>query len=686
MKWYEDKFRRHLCDMHIDDWSEEFLSEFSAENYFAMLKKAKVQMAMIYLQSHLGLCNWQSKTAKTHAYFDKHPQEIRRIIDMCRADGIKVMGYYSLNFNRVAYDAHKEWSMLGADGLSDAERWSNDRKGLCCPNNLEYREFVYRQIDEMLDEYEVDGLFFDMLYWPQVCYCDACKERYKKETGKDTLPLQASATQNEWIEFADIRAKWLSDWAQSVTDYVKSRDKNLVVEHNFSSAASPSPWGCCRDGVSEASDFAGGDLYGGALEQSFVCKMYRSLSKNQPFEYMTGRCTPNLLTHTVSKTEDSLMRHVMLTCAHHGASLMIDAIDPVGTLDERVYALIGKCFGEEEKYEPYLNGEMVADIGIFYNLDSKFNLQNMNGSAEQFLHFNINQLHLTNHTASLSAMKTLVGEHIPNAITTKGRKSDWENYKVIVAPNINRLENETVDALIEYVKNGGNLYFNNCDETRLFETLIGGKYIGHTKGMKPYMFPKESCEDYIPGFNNKYPLPLSFSAPMVEGVDEEYIKGYLKFPYTTRMERRCASFHSDPPGIDTKYPAIIDKPFGNGRVIWCAGSPELYEAKAYRDMFISIISKLYGSDFTLSSTAPQNIELVSFKEDNKLRISAVNLTEGDILYVCPDFSVTVKTEKNVTAVKLLPDKKEIPFKAEGDMITFTVSGLKIMEMFEIETE
>ena len=152
------------------------------------------------------------------------------------------------------------------------------------------------------------------------------------------------------------------------------------------------------------------------------------------------------------------------------------------------------------------------------------------------------------------------------------------------------------------------------------------------------------------------------------------------------MERRCSSVHSDPPGIDTNYPAIIDKPFGKGRVIWCAGSPELYEAKAYRDMFISIVSKLYGSDFTLSSTAPQNIELVSFKEDNKLRISAINLTEGDILYTCPDFSVTVKTEKTVRSVKLLPHKKDMPFKSEGDRVTFNISGLKIMEMFEIETE
>ncbi len=685
MKWYEDKFRRHLCDMHIDDWNEEFLSEFSAENYFKMLKKANVQMAMIYLQSHLGLCNWESKTAKVHRHFAERPNEIKRLIDMCRADGIRIMGYYSLNFNRAAYDEHLEWSMRREDGISDPERWSGDRKGLCCPNNYEYREFVYRQIDEMLEEYELDGLFFDMLYWPQVCYCDSCKARYKKETGKDALPIQKSVTQKEWIEFADIRAYWMGEWAQSVTDYVHSKDKDLAVEHNFSAAAGPSPWSCCRDGVSEASDFTGGDLYGGALEQSFVCKMYQALSKNQPFEYMTGRCTPNLLTHTVTKTEDSLMRHVMLTCAHHGASLMIDAIDPVGTLDERVYDLIGKCFGQEADYEQYLKGDMIADIGIFYNLDSKFNMQNTGGSAEQFLHFNANQLQLNNHTASLGAMKTLVGRHIPVALTVKSRKAEWKKYKVLVAPNINRLEEETVDALIAYVNDGGNLYFNNCDEPRLFETLIGGKYIGHTN-IKPYMFPKENCEDYIPDFNNKYPLPLSFSAPMVENVEEKYIKAYLKFPYTTRQERRCASFHSDPPGIDTKYPAVIDKPFGKGRVIWCAGSPELYDARAYRKMFVSLMQKLYGGDFTFSSTAPQNIELVSFKKDNKIRISAVNISEGDELFTQPDFSVTFNSKENIKSVKKLPNKENIPFDKQGNKITFEIKGLRIMDMFEIETE
>ncbi len=183
MKWYSNKYRRHLLDMHIDDWSDEFLSEFSPESYHAMLKKARVQVAMIYMQSHVGLCNWPTKTGKTHNHFKKKPDDIKKLMDLCRADGINVVGYYSLDYNQWAHDTHPEWRMHGENGKSCRENKVYDRSGLCCPNNLGYREFVFRQIDEMLDFFDMDAIFFDMLYWPHACYCPACREKYMKENG-----------------------------------------------------------------------------------------------------------------------------------------------------------------------------------------------------------------------------------------------------------------------------------------------------------------------------------------------------------------------------------------------------------------------------------------------------------------------------------------------------------------------
>ena len=684
MKWYSDKFRRHLLDMHIDDWNEKFLSEFSPEVYVENLKKAKIQMAMIYLQSHIGICNWPTKTGKMHSHFKDKPDEIRHLIDLCHENNIKVMGYYSLNFNQYEHDRHKDWHMVRENGLSYRDEKPNDRSGICCPNNMEYREFVFRQIDEILEYFPVDGMFFDMLYWSNVCYCSSCEARHLKEKGT-SIPRKDNCTPNEWIELSDTMAYWMGDWANAVTDYIHSKKPDMPVEHNLS-AAIPGLFSGCRDYVNEACEYAGGDLYGGPLSQSFCCKFYRSISKNQPFEYMTGRCDPNLAMHTVTKSEDKLMQQVMITAAHHGAFLAIDAIDPVGTMDARVYETLGKVFEEEKVYEPYLKGDLIEDIGIFFNQESSINLQNAAGDMQTFLHFGSTVQQLTNYTCSLNALKKLVASHLPVGITTKRHTDSWSKYRTIIAPNINRLSDETVDALIDYVNNGGTLYFNNCDEIRLFETLIGGTYKGHTEVTRPYIFPSVGNEDLIPGFDSKYPLPFNFSVPIVEGIEKEDILAYICLPYTTRNVPYCASFHSDPPGIPTEYPAIIEKKYGKGKVIWCAGSPELYDPKIYKTLLLNILKRLDSRPFTVESDANSNIELISFKDDNFIRISAVNLTDSDELFILPDFTVQVKSDSCIKNIKYLPDGEKIPFKLTDNGVSFKIKDLRIMKMVEIELE
>src|SRR5690606_26010463 len=132
-----------------------------------------------------------------------------------------------------------------------------------------------------------------------------CRARYEQEEGM-ALPSGKRRTLQEWRRFTRARERWMGEWAGAVTAETKRLDPRLTVEHNFSAACNPDPELCCTEGVSQASDYTGGDLYGGVLEHSFTCKFYRGISQNQPFEYMTGRCEPNLRAHTVSKTRDRL--------------------------------------------------------------------------------------------------------------------------------------------------------------------------------------------------------------------------------------------------------------------------------------------------------------------------------------------------------------------------------------------
>ena len=81
--WYRTSFRRNLVDMHIEDWNPEFLSQFDPDKYYENLVRAHVKSPMIYLQSHVGHCNWDTKSGHRHQSFTDCTKKMQRLFDLC---------------------------------------------------------------------------------------------------------------------------------------------------------------------------------------------------------------------------------------------------------------------------------------------------------------------------------------------------------------------------------------------------------------------------------------------------------------------------------------------------------------------------------------------------------------------------------------------------------------------------
>ena len=73
------------------------------------------------------------------------------------------------------------------------------------------------------------------------------------------------------------------------------------------------------------------------LQQSFINKYYKNVSPNLPFIYHTSRCDPELKYHTTTKTQEELLLHVITALVHNGAFLLVDAINPDGSIVPEVY-------------------------------------------------------------------------------------------------------------------------------------------------------------------------------------------------------------------------------------------------------------------------------------------------------------------------------------------------------------
>jgi len=675
--WYTGKYRRHLCDMHIDEWDDSFLSEFDADAYYNNLKIANVQSAMIYLQSHVGLCNFPTKVGKMHKAFVGREYTMKYLIEKCRNNGIDVVGYYSLVYNTLEHDRHPEWRLVHEMGRSrrvdcvehaDGASFASGRYGLCCPNNPEYREFVLKQIDEMAEYAKVDGMFYDMTFWPHYCHCKYCKERYAKEVGGE-MPLWDFKPTEEWNRYVKKRLEWMAEFANLVTAYTKEKMPGVSVEHNVAHAVTVNNIYNSGKGVCDACDYVGGDLYGTSYLQSFACKFYSGLTKNQPYEYMFSRCEPTLGFHTLTKSYERTLSSVMLTCANHGATLFIDAIDPVGTQDVRVYEQIGKIFEYESKYEKYIRGELIADVGIFFGLLSKFE-DNSNPYC--------------NGTCARKLSENFVKFNVPHGVVSQN--GDFDKYKVIFVPQITDEETEDTDRIIEYIRNGGNIIFSGARNTKLINVLLGVECTEYSKSNSTYLAPKSGYEDLFGGFSNKYPLQIPGYIPLVDNVKNGEVIATVKLPYTNNGELRFASIHSNPPGIDTDYPAVIEGRYGNGKFIWLAHCPEICDEYQYTEIMINLIRRLIGSEFPIVNTSPEDVEVIGYKDDKEYFVSAVLLNDSYHARNIYPFSISVKVDAKVKDVLLLPNETHVDFIEKNGYVSFDTDNFHIFDMFKIVTE
>ena len=660
--FYSNLYRRHLLDMHIDDWNEEFLSQFSPETYVENLKKAQVNYAMIYLQSHAGLCYYPTKTGVMHKRFEKEPDLIKRVVDLCHQAGIKVCGYYSLIYNTREHDRHPEWRMVVSNGKSRRENGEEGdelnfastkiaRYGLCCPSNHDYRAFVNSQIDEMLEYFDCDALFFDMPFWVHTCHCEHCQKAFGG-------PIPEDRNDRALNEF---KASMMGEFVQGVTDHVKMRRPDMPVEHNYAAGVSHPTTDGCLEEVLKACDYVGGDLYGDLYNHSFACKFYKNATKNQPFEQMFSRCKPALRMHTLTKTHDEMKTALSSTMQHHGATLVIDAIDPVGTMDSRVYDRVGQIFQFQKDYEPYFTGDMVEEVGIYYGLRSRKSFAK-----------------ITSLTCCTNAGKTLIRAHIPFGVT--GSFHSLHNYRIIAAPALSAMEERDNDRLIDYVEKGGTLYLSGAENTALVEKLTGNRFVSMSKEVNVYVAPEEGYEDVFCGFNKKYPLPFEMAAAVVEPGFGKTI-ATLTFPYTKPDDIRYASIHSNPPGVPSQIPAVTVNSYGAGKVIWSALPIEDIAYEEYRQVFLNLLHLNGKPDYFFSSDAPANVELTAFQNENSITVNAVVLDEESVSTPAAPFSIKLRC--CAKGVKLLPSGEDISFEVKDGYTVFQTRQLHIFDMYEV---
>lgn len=680
--WTEKYYSRLLIDSHITDIDPSFMAKFDPQEYFRMVKMSGVKSSMIYACCHNGNCYYPTKVGRMHANL-KGRDFFGEIVELMNQNDILPIAYHTVIYDNAAVFSHPEWSVRNIHGSTCGERYRYS-----CPNQTGYVEYAKAQLSEII-AYPVAGIFIDMTFWPEICVCDQCKSRFKIETGHE-IPEIVDWSEPVWVAFQRCRERWMGDFARTLTAHIKFEKPDMTVTHQFSPVLCGWYLGQ-SSAIAQASDYSSGDFYSGKRQQRFATKAFAAYSKTFPFEFMTSRCV-NLHDHTSTKSDDELFVGAATTLANGGAYMMIDAINPDGTLSEKFYKRLGFVV---RRLKPYCEAaerhvpRPLAECGLYLSMGSCVNERqtgtHINKLAEPGSNMAMRDNQVLEEVLGTSAVLSKM--KIPYKVVVDSTE-DLSRLKTLIINNAAYLSQREMERIRGFVQDGGTLIATGM--TSFFDAdgkTSGDFHLADVFGVS-YAGGKSEKINYLKLVSEPDTLvSANTPSPLVKTETAQKLASLVNPHYPCNDPDQYASIHSNPPGLDTDFAALSVNRFGKGTCIYLASSILSLAQASQQDFAKALFEEHILPTVIESKNLPSSVELTlleSTRFDAKL-ICLVNYQ--DELPNIPLHDVELKLRfpdsDRIVDIKSMEDGLLIPFTVESGSVAIQIGLLRDIAMLEV---
>jgi hypothetical protein len=582
------------------------------------------------------------------------------------------VAYYTTIYHNHSAKNHPAWRMEDAAGEQHQGRY-----WFSCINNQAYVEFTKAQIAEVI-AYPVEGIFIDMTFWPYVCTCANCREKFRAQTGLE-IPVQVNWDDPAWVAFQRFRERSMAGFTEELGAAIRAQRDVTVTFQN-----SPIIMGWAlgqTEAIADACDYASGDFYGGKYQHILGSKILAAASRRQPFEYMTSRCI-NLTDHTAMKSEETLTCEAATTLANGGAYFFIDAINPDGSLVQSVYERMGKVSHRLAPFVETLREHrptLEADTGLYFSMWAQID-PGKNGLELRLVGSTFSHQLNPSYEEMLGTSVVLTREHLPFRVVRPG--SSLDGLRTLVLNNVMVMLDEEVEQIRAFVDSGGTVIVTGLSGLYRPDGSLRGGLAEITGVELDGALSRRFHYLKFPGVDDF--VSCSRPAPLARPAGARLLAELVEPLFDPDDPQRYASIHSNPPGRATGCVGLSVNRVGKGRCVYLASPVLALQQEAQQAFCATLLREYTASDLLLHTNAPSAVEvtLLRSKTGAKRFVGLVNWQKELPNISVRDVSVTIRVEREPVSVRAVSGGRLTWTYTKGK-VEMRVPQLDIIEMIEI---
>lgn len=671
-------FRQIHLDFHTSEAIEGIGKDFDAKKFAGTLDQARVNSITCFARGHHGWLYYDSKEfpERIHPNLENKNLLVEQI-EACHQKGIRVPIYITVQWDHFTAQQHPEWLVIDPEGNpSGTPIYEAGFYRFLCVNSP-YRDFLKEQTKEVLTTIPVvDGIFFDIVQIKD-CSCKYCR------AGMEKMGLDPTIKENR-LEYAQ---KMINDFEIEMTEFVHQYKADSTVFYNSGHVGVAH-----RESKDAYTHFELESLpSGGWGYMHFPIAVRYARNLGLDCMGMTGKFHTTWGDFHSFKNKEALEFECFQMLAMNAKCSIGDQLEPNGKISKPVYDLIGSVYSQVEQKEPWCdNAKAITELAVL--------------SPEEFSAIDGERL-----SAEIIGVTRMLQEsgYQFDIIDSKNKFAD---YSVLILPDSIVVEGDLADKLKHYLADGGKVIasfesgLNKSGDFALkeFGVEVSSEQTLDEQGnpVRGRTFTRNAYLEYIlPKKDMVQGLPETEHAMYMKGLevqadkDSEILADTIS-SYFNRSYKHFCSHNQAPSSGEKDYPAIVKK----DNLIYFAhpifkqyheNAPRWCKQLLVNALNILMSEKLVEHDgpttmiVTLNEQEQQNRQILHLLHYVPERRSKdIDIIEDIIpLY---NVKLSIKTDRNIKNVRLVPVGKEISFEENKGRIEFVVPKVNGHQMLELD--